>query len=92
MSNQIDDSEWSEDYDRLIEIMKLGSVVCTIEFKFNQSDTFSARDVAKTSYDQKRGTYEISVRGYSYLMAWNEQAFLNACNKNRVRFLDFDKN
>jgi hypothetical protein len=97
MINQIDDSGWSEDYDRLIEIMKLGAVVCTIDFKFEPNDKTSVRDVAKTSYKPEGieegddGTYEISVRGISYVTTWSEKAFKGACNKYRVRFLDIDR-
>jgi hypothetical protein len=92
--NQINDSNWSTDYDRLVELMKQNSIVCTIEYKWGDRAESSIRDVGKTSYkpigleEEDDGTYEISVRGCAYLMTWSEAKFKGACDKYKVRFLD----
>lgn len=95
--NKINDSDWSTNYDRLVELMKWHSVICTVAFRFDDRDESSTRDVAKTSYKPKGleeeddGTYEISVRGCGYLMAWSEAKFKAICGKYKVRFLDLEK-
>jgi hypothetical protein len=94
--HQIDDSTWSTDYDRLVELMKQHSIVCTVEYRFSGEESCT-RDVAKTTYKERRlqegddGTFEISVRGYGYVIDWTEADFKAICAKHRVRFLDLER-
>jgi hypothetical protein len=89
--NRVDDSGWSSDYDRLVNLMKEQSIVCTIDYSYSAADT-PIRDIAKTAYRQEKwedeGVYEIGVRGLGYFTTWAEESFKASCQKHNVRFFD----
>jgi len=87
--NKITGYKTSKDYKRLVELMKVQSVICIV----NYGD--SSRDIAHTLYekyeDEDGEDYQISARGIEYCFANSEEKFIKQCVNDNVEFLEPEK-
>lgn len=86
--NQIDESNFSDDYTQLVELMKVRSRVCVVDYSYRDDGDPPTRDIAKTIFSgTDRPIYQVSARGMGYLWAENEKDFIDQCQKYNLKFL-----
>lgn len=78
----------SRDYKRLVELMKKQSIICIVDFSSVNGKT--SRNIAQTLFVQyeKHNDYTIGIRGLSYVWAVEEQAFIAACARFNIEFIE----
>jgi hypothetical protein len=85
MSNKLNDLHWENDYDRLVELMKDQSVVCSIDFLRQGHEP--QRDIAIATFSPRNRAYRLGVRGHRYFSAPTAAKFKSECSKFNVRYL-----
>lgn len=81
----------SNNYELLAKQLKTHSIMCIIDYKFNQDEqSYVFREVGKTVYFEKngQGTWQICCRGTSYLTAFSEEEFIKLCKLLHVEILE----
>lgn len=89
MMNLIHDTEsnygLSRNYQELWSLIKTKSVVCFIDFAMNCRDI--AHTITHLEPDGGLNYVDITVRGFSYITAWNEAEFKAQCEKLNLSFI-----
>lgn len=75
---QIDESSFSDDYQKLLELMKQSSIICVVDYQ-------SIRDVAQTIYSPLE--LQVVARGIGYIWAQTPEEFVHACKVYNLKFL-----
>ena len=91
--NQIDETGWSRDYARLIDLASKVSVACCVAYRH---EDYSSRDVAKSNFiknpdDGSIYSYQVDARGIGYIWAETEEEFIKACEGSELSFLDVEQ-
>jgi hypothetical protein len=58
-------------------------VVCFVDFRGDPT----IRDVAQTLYERSSESFQVSARGYGYLVAFNREDFLKGCKALNLEFV-----
>lgn len=79
----------SRDYKRLARLARQTSVICIVEYKASNTSS-PIRDVAQTQFIPHRGDgfYQICARDRGYVIASDEDEFVQLCEQARIEFLE----
>ena len=80
---------FSSDYDLLYRFSRIQSVVCEVDFRFNDNDPSEARcrDICATRYVPHADTHSVGCRGRSYIEAESLDSFVSQCQRSNLRWI-----
>lgn len=73
----------SRDYEKLFELMQEHPIICVLNDSCRMPDP--VRDIAATLYTG--GSWQVSVRGGGYVLAWDRDTFIRQCEKYDLEWL-----
>jgi hypothetical protein len=82
--NKIEGYKTSKNYELLCELIKKASIICIVNYPKNNG----MRESAIASYEGSPLGYRILARGNTYIGEGSKQAFVKACLKYNVEFIE----